>query len=134
MRHFAQCPQCLAEYRDPADRRFHAEPNACPACGPGYRLLYDGATITGAEVVPRAARLLREGKILAFVAVRSQGHADALAQRRDLVLLVAQRDRERGHRRAPIARTRFVESVAISSGDRRPLDQCGCRRGIGLFE
>src|SRR5205814_801642 len=23
-----------AEYEDPANRRFHAQPNACPACGP----------------------------------------------------------------------------------------------------
>ncbi len=27
-------PACEAEYRDPANRRFHAEPVACPACGP----------------------------------------------------------------------------------------------------
>ena len=28
-------PRCQAEYDDPADRRFHAQPNACPDCGPG---------------------------------------------------------------------------------------------------
>ena len=28
------CPACLAEYHDPADRRFHAQPNACGECGP----------------------------------------------------------------------------------------------------
>ena len=27
---FAMCPACQAEYDDPADRRFHAQPNACP--------------------------------------------------------------------------------------------------------
>ena len=27
-------PDCRREYEDPADRRFHAEPIACPACGP----------------------------------------------------------------------------------------------------
>ena len=27
-----------AEYEDPNDRRFHAEPNACPACGPTLML------------------------------------------------------------------------------------------------
>ena len=31
---FAQCPACLAEYRAPVHRRFHAEPNACPALRP----------------------------------------------------------------------------------------------------
>ncbi|MGL4280742.1 MAG: acylphosphatase, partial [Albidovulum sp.] len=29
---FAICPDCRAEYEDPADRRFHAQPVACPAC------------------------------------------------------------------------------------------------------
>ncbi len=28
------CPECEAEYRDPENRRFHAQPNACPVCGP----------------------------------------------------------------------------------------------------
>jgi len=31
---FRMCPGCEAEYHDPADRRFHAQPNACPVCGP----------------------------------------------------------------------------------------------------
>ena len=31
---FAMCADCRREYEDPADRRFHAEPIACPACGP----------------------------------------------------------------------------------------------------
>ena len=31
---FTQCPACLAEYTDATHRRFHAEPNACPQCGP----------------------------------------------------------------------------------------------------
>lgn len=39
---FPLCPQCAAEYENPLDRRFHAQPNACPACGP--RVWYvDGA-------------------------------------------------------------------------------------------
>jgi hydrogenase maturation protein HypF len=31
---FSMCADCAAEYHDPADRRFHAQPNACPVCGP----------------------------------------------------------------------------------------------------
>ena len=31
---FAMCAACRAEYEDPRDRRFHAQPNACPDCGP----------------------------------------------------------------------------------------------------
>ena len=30
MAEFALCPECQAEYVDPADRRFHAQPIACP--------------------------------------------------------------------------------------------------------
>ena len=36
---FQMCPSCQAEYDDPSDRRFHAQPNACPVCGPRARLL-----------------------------------------------------------------------------------------------
>src|ERR687897_665092 len=35
----ATCKDCLHEVLDPADRRFHAQPNACPVCGPRVRLL-----------------------------------------------------------------------------------------------
>jgi hydrogenase maturation protein HypF len=31
---FPLCSECDREYRDPLDRRFHAEPVACPQCGP----------------------------------------------------------------------------------------------------
>ena len=31
---FPMCSQCQDEYDDPLNRRFHAQPNACPVCGP----------------------------------------------------------------------------------------------------
>lgn len=31
---FTLCPVCKAEYENPLNRRFHAQPVACPACGP----------------------------------------------------------------------------------------------------
>ena len=31
---FALCSTCQAEYENPLDRRFHAQPIACPTCGP----------------------------------------------------------------------------------------------------
>ncbi|MCZ1003751.1 acylphosphatase [Streptomyces mirabilis] len=33
---FPMCSDCAREYADPADRRFHAQPVACPACGPDF--------------------------------------------------------------------------------------------------
>lgn len=35
---FRMCPACHAEYDDLNDRRFHAQPNACPVCGPSLTL------------------------------------------------------------------------------------------------
>lgn len=66
---FALCPDCRAEYESPADRRFHAQPVACPACGP--RLWYDegGAEVAGDPVAMAAARLRRGG----IVAVKGLG-------------------------------------------------------------
>ena len=38
MRKFVMCPDCQTEYEQPLDRRFHAQPNACPVCGPQLAL------------------------------------------------------------------------------------------------
>jgi hydrogenase maturation protein HypF len=64
---FKMCPECQAEYDDPADRRFHAQPNACAVCGPriafydpGGRLLAESGAALAA-----AAEALCTGKILA---------------------------------------------------------------------
>jgi hydrogenase maturation protein HypF len=68
MKQFALCPECEQEYRDPANRRFHAQPNACPRCGPHLEL-WDarGAVLaTRHEALLRAAETIREGKILAL--------------------------------------------------------------------
>ncbi len=76
MRHFPLCPACRAEYEDPSDRRFHAEPNACPVCGPRVRLvrrtaaggaveLAAGGEADPAAPIRAAAGLLRDGEIVA---------------------------------------------------------------------
>jgi hydrogenase maturation protein HypF len=62
---FEMCPACRREYEDPGDRRFHAEPTACPACGPHVWLEYQDEVMER-EVLPTAAGLLRDGKILAI--------------------------------------------------------------------
>ena len=38
MKEFALCPACKNEYESEDNRRYHAEPNACPVCGPQYTL------------------------------------------------------------------------------------------------
>lgn len=61
------CAQCQAEYDDPYNRRFHAQPNACPACGPRLSLLdADGQPIACADpLAATVARLIR-GDVLAI--------------------------------------------------------------------
>src|ERR1700692_4204299 len=67
------CEACREEYRDPADRRFHAQPNACAVCGPSLCLVASGASPADCSfaekdslpVIRKARQLLREGKIVA---------------------------------------------------------------------
>ncbi len=73
---FPLCPNCQAEYDNPLDRRFHAQPNACPQCGPKVWLVEDPDKPSGygrdasqnldADALIRAAELLCAGKILAM--------------------------------------------------------------------
>jgi len=63
MRGFAMCPDCLAEYEEPANRRFHAQPNACPECGPHLEWWNPAgkALAERAEALRACAEALREG-------------------------------------------------------------------------
>jgi hydrogenase maturation protein HypF len=67
MKHFVMCDPCQSEYDDPQNRRFHAQPNACAVCGPQVTLHgSDGGLISCENPIERAARFLKEGKILAI--------------------------------------------------------------------
>ena len=67
MASFKMCPVCRKEYEDPADRRFHAQPNACWACGP-VPALHDrkGEKIPCDDPVLKTVALLTQGEILAI--------------------------------------------------------------------
>ena len=56
------CDLCRAEYEDPRDRRFHAQPIACPDCGPrpGWSTAA-GARRRATRVAAAAAALLGGG-------------------------------------------------------------------------
>jgi len=67
MKPFKMCRACAAEYSDPANRRFHAQPNACPVCGPQVFLLDNrGKPIPCSVPIARCAELLRGGRIVAI--------------------------------------------------------------------
>jgi hydrogenase maturation protein HypF len=67
MSSFQMCPDCQREYEDPLDRRFHAQPNACPACGPRLELTDNkGKTVDCIDIISKSAEFLMEGRILAI--------------------------------------------------------------------
>jgi len=71
MKIFEMCPDCLKEYNDPLDRRFHAQPNACIICGPQVMLAdKDGRIIDCNDAILEASKLLNAGKI---VGIKSLG-------------------------------------------------------------
>jgi hydrogenase maturation protein HypF len=60
------CPVCQKEYEDPSDRRFHAQPNACSACGPSLRLEdKEGKEVSG-DPIDKTLGLLAKGRIVAI--------------------------------------------------------------------
>jgi hydrogenase maturation protein HypF len=63
---FIMCPVCQREYEDPSDRRFHAQPNACSACGPSLRLEdKEGKEVAG-DPIEKTLGLLAKGRIVAI--------------------------------------------------------------------
>jgi hydrogenase maturation protein HypF len=68
MRHFAMCAECTAEYGEPAERRFHAEPIACPKCGPAMELVHTSGKLLAGEfaAITKAAAAVRNGEIVAL--------------------------------------------------------------------
>lgn len=66
---FEMCQRCAGQYQEVTDRRFHAQPVACPQCGPKIWLTNNkGNEIqTGTDkVIAKTVKLLKEGKILAI--------------------------------------------------------------------
>ncbi len=66
MRKFLMCDQCQKEYLSPPNRRFHAEPIACPQCGPAAQLLNRKGIPMAGDPIEKAAQLILDGKVLAI--------------------------------------------------------------------
>ncbi len=90
MASFSMCAECRREYEDPSDRRFHAQPIACPRCGPALRYLDAAGTARGADALRRAADALARGRI---VAIKGLGgyHLACLAEDGDAIALLRRR-------------------------------------------
>jgi len=64
---FPMCAACRREYGNPLDRRFHAEPNACPACGPRLSVRDgDGAPVESDDPIGAVTRAILAGSIAAI--------------------------------------------------------------------
>jgi hydrogenase maturation protein HypF len=89
------CADCRAEFDDPADRRFHAQPLACPRCGPALTFrAAGGEPVTGNDAA-LAACLLSLGQGL-IAAVKGVGGYHLLCDARSAAAV--QRLRARKHR------------------------------------
>jgi hydrogenase maturation protein HypF len=63
---FPMCPVCQAEYDDPLNRRFHAQPNACWECGPHVWLAdTEGKPIEAEDPITTCIDRLMAGHIMA---------------------------------------------------------------------
>jgi hydrogenase maturation protein HypF len=82
MKIFEMCAECRAEYETPLDRRFHAQPNACPSCGPHLELWNENGEILAFYhlALTIAAGALTDGKI---VAVKGLGGFHLMADARN---------------------------------------------------
>jgi hydrogenase maturation protein HypF len=65
MAQFEMCADCHAEYTDPTNRRFHAQPVACPRCGPQVWLEI-GEDLYRDMAISKTQSLLSKGSILAI--------------------------------------------------------------------
>src|ERR1035437_10296271 len=64
---FPLCPKWRAEYESPANGRFHAEPHACPVCGPHVELRdAEGKIIPCEDPLEKAIEFITTGNVIAI--------------------------------------------------------------------
>lgn len=67
MKDFVMCNLCYQEYRNVADRRFHAQPVACNDCGPEYELFFNNEHIKDIHtILEKCSLIIESGKIIAM--------------------------------------------------------------------
>jgi hydrogenase maturation protein HypF len=115
---FPLCEDCMKEYTDPDDRRYHAQTISCPKCGPKLSL-YDRERRELKPPLDETIRLLREGKILAIKGVGGFH----LCCKMDATQLLRQRRNRPQQPFALMAPLPIIEKYAhVSEGERGLLD------------
>jgi hydrogenase maturation protein HypF len=139
MRHFEMCAACRQEYENPADRRFHAQPNACPACGPRLWCADARGVEVPGDPIDLAAVSFARGEI---IALKGLGGFQLCCDAADDV--VVKRLRQRKHRPAKPFAIMFAdtagvrglcevsdEEAAVLEGSARPIVLLRRRRDRG---
>jgi hydrogenase maturation protein HypF len=118
MTDFPLCEDCMREYANPDDRRYHAQTISCPKCGPKLGL-YDREKHELTPPLEETIRLLREGKILAIKGVGGFH----LCCKMDVTPLLRQRRNRPQQPFALMAPLPIIEKYAhVSGGERALLD------------
>ena len=118
MTDFPFCEDCQKDYKDPKNRRYHAQGFSCPKCGPKLSL-YDGDREPLGPPVEETIRLLNEGKILAIKGVGGFH----LCCRMDVTPLLRQRRNRPEQPFALMAPLPIIEKYAfVNDGERSLLD------------
>ena len=90
---FVLCADCRAEYENPRDRRFHAQPNACDACGPRLELWDSSGKVlaTKDEALRACCAALSEGGVSA---VKGLGGFHLMCDARNAAAVALLRERK----------------------------------------
>jgi hydrogenase maturation protein HypF len=118
---FRMCAACQREYDDVTDRRFHAQPNACPLCGPMLELrAADGRAIDADPLVAATAALL-SGQV---VAIKGLGGFHLACDATSAAAVQRLRDRKRRDEKpfaVMVSDAAHAAGIAVLSDDERRL-------------
>ena len=116
------CALCQAEYDDPSNRRFHAQPNACPACGPRLRALSPtGEPVLWADPIRGAALALCADLIVAVKGLGGFHLACDATSSTAVERLRLRKRREEKPFAVMVRRIEDAETIAILSAEERRL-------------
>jgi len=143
MARFKMCAACQAEYDDPLNRRFHAQPNACWECGPRVWLAgADGAEIVAGVAVAATIDRLMAGEIVAIKGIGGF-HLSVDATNEAAVMRLRERKRRYGKPLAVMMRdleaareacALTAEEETLLTTSARPIVLARKRDGCGIAE
>jgi hydrogenase maturation protein HypF len=125
---FIMCAECRREFDDVHDRRFHAQPNACPRCGPRLDLIdAEGHRVESQDPIADAARMLVAGRI---VAVKGLGGFHLACDATSSAVVLRLRERKRRDEKPFAVMVRDVGEAGslarINEAERRLLASPEC--------